>query len=124
MRISDWSSDVCSSDLDLRFMLPEEVTARIGALRGALQAETEIGFHGHHNLGLGIANSLAAVAAGASRIDRSAAGFGAGAGNTPLEVFAAVCARMGVEPGVATFRLLACADARVLPRMARPPAPA
>src|SRR3546814_10069784 len=98
------------------YMLPEEVTARIGALRGALQAETEIGFHGHHNLGLGIANSLAAVAAGASRIDGSAAGFGAGAGNTPLEVFAAVCERMGVETGVDTFRLMDVAEGREIGR--------
>lgn len=103
------------------YMLPDEVTARISALRGVLQKEMEIGFHGHHNLGMGIANSLAAIAAGANRIDGSAAGFGAGAGNTPLEVFAAVCERMGIETGVDTFKLMDVAEDRVLPMMAKPP---
>ena len=103
------------------YMLPDDVTARVVALRAALQAETEIGFHGHHNLGMGVANSLAAIAAGASRIDGSAAGFGAGAGNTPLEVFAAVCDRMGIVTGVDTFKLMDVAEDRVLPMMAKPP---
>src|SRR3546814_3099434 len=78
------------------YMLPEEVTARIGAFRGPLQAETEIAFHGHNNLGLGIANSLADVAAGASRLDGYASGFGAGGGNPPLDDSAAVRPRLGV----------------------------
>ncbi|EQB01215.1 4-hyroxy-2-oxovalerate aldolase [Sphingobium quisquiliarum P25] len=103
------------------YMLPDEVSARITVMRAALQPATEIGFHGHHNLGMGIANSLAAVASGADRIDGSAAGFGAGAGNTPLEVFAAVCERMGIETGVDVFRLMDVAEDRVLPMMPLPP---
>ena len=55
------------------YMLPEDVTARISALRGSLRSDTEIGFHGHHNMAMGIANSLAAIEAGARRIDGSAA---------------------------------------------------
>lgn len=103
------------------YMLPGDVTARVDALRAALQPETEIGFHGHHNLGMGVANSLAAIASGATRVDGSAAGFGAGAGNTPLEVFAAVCERMGIETGVNTFKLMDVAEDSVLPMMAKPP---
>jgi len=103
------------------YMLPEEVTDRISALRSALRPETEIGFHGHHNLGMGVANSIAAVAAGADRIDGSAAGLGAGAGNTPLELFAAVSERMGIETGVDTFQLMDVAEDRVLPMMPKPP---
>ncbi|MFA7585139.1 MAG: 4-hydroxy-2-oxovalerate aldolase [Novosphingobium sp.] len=103
------------------YMLPADVTARISALRDVLQAETEIGFHGHHNLAMGVANSIAAIGAGADRIDGSAAGFGAGAGNTPLEVFAAVCERMGIITGVDTFALMDVAEDSVLPMMAKPP---
>jgi len=80
------------------YMLPEDVKRAVGTLRGVLKPETEIGFHGHNNMGMGIANSLAAIEEGASRIDASVAGLGAGAGNTPLEVFAAVCERMGIVP--------------------------
>ena len=102
------------------YMLPDDVAARIGALRDGLDSGTEIGFHGHHNLALGIANSLAAIEAGASRIDGSAAGLGAGAGNTPLEVFNAVLDRMGVDTGVDVFKLMDVAEDLVTPMMDQP----
>ena len=99
------------------YMLPADVTARIAALRKVLKPETEIGFHGHHNLSLGVTNSLAAVDAGATRIDGSAAGLGAGAGNTPLEVFVAVAQRMGIDTGVDLYKIMDVAEERVLPIM-------
>lgn len=99
------------------YMLPDDVKARIGALREVLNPETEIGFHGHHNLGMGVANSIAAIEAGASRIDGSVAGLGAGAGNTPLEVFAAVCERMGIETGTDLFKLMDVAEDIIVPMM-------
>ena len=99
------------------YMLPDDVTVRLDAVRQALNPETELGFHGHHNLAMGVANSLAAVAAGASRIDAAAAGLGAGAGNTPMEVFIAVCARMGVETGVDVFKIQDVAEDLVVPIM-------
>ncbi|WP_034411492.1 4-hydroxy-2-oxovalerate aldolase [Derxia gummosa] len=101
------------------YMLPHDVTARVAALREVLRPETEIGFHGHHNLGMGIANSIAAIAAGASRIDGSVGGLGAGAGNTPLEVFAAVCDRMGIETGVDLFKVMDVAEDVIVPLMDR-----
>ncbi|MCL2914546.1 4-hydroxy-2-oxovalerate aldolase [Shewanella corallii] len=102
------------------YMLQDDVYARISALREGLKPETEIGFHGHHNLAMGVANSLTAVEAGASRIDGSAAGLGAGAGNTPLEVFNAVATRMGATTGVDVFKLMAAAEEIVVPLMDQP----
>ena len=102
------------------YMLPDDVTARVALIRAQLLPETEVGFHGHHNLGMGIANSLAAIEAGAHRIDGSAAGLGAGAGNTPLEVMAAVLDRMGAKTGVDLYKLMDVAEERVVPMMDRP----
>jgi 4-hydroxy-2-oxovalerate/4-hydroxy-2-oxohexanoate aldolase len=98
-------------------MLPADAKARVAALRAVLAPTTEIGFHGHHNLGMGIANSLAAIEAGATRIDGSAAGLGAGAGNTPLEVFVAVLDRMGVAHGVDLYKIMDVAEDLVVPMM-------
>lgn len=102
------------------YMLPDEVSQKIGALRQALKPETEIGFHGHHNLGMGIANSLAALEAGALRIDGSVAGLGAGAGNTPLEVLVAVLERMGAEHGIDLYKIMDAAEDIVVPMMEHP----
>ena len=101
-------------------MLPQDVTNHIGALRAGLSADTEIGFHGHHNMAMGIANSLAAIEAGATRIDGSVAGLGAGAGNTPLEVFVAVLNRMGVNHGIDLYKIMDVAEDLVVPMMDTP----
>lgn len=99
------------------YMLPDDVRARITALREALSPETELGFHGHHNLGMGIANSVAAVECGANRIDGAAAGLGAGAGNAPMELLVAVFNRMGVQTGVDLFGIMDVAEDLVVPMM-------
>ena len=99
------------------YMLPDDVTARIGLARRELKPETELGFHGHHNMAMGIANSLAAIEAGANRIDGSLAGLGAGAGNTPLEVLVAVLDRMDVETGIDLFKVMDAAEDLVIPMM-------
>ena len=99
------------------YMLPDDVKSRIGLLRDKLKADTELGFHAHHNLAMGVANSLTAVEYGANRIDAAAAGLGAGAGNTPMEVFIAVCARMGIATGVDVYKIQDVAEDLVVPMM-------
>jgi 4-hydroxy-2-oxovalerate/4-hydroxy-2-oxohexanoate aldolase len=99
------------------YLLPDGVTERVAALRAVLRPETQIGFHGHDNLAMGVANSLAAVEAGAVRIDGSTNGLGAGAGNTRLEVFVAVCNRMEIETGVDLYQIMDVAEDIVLPMM-------
>ncbi len=99
------------------YMLPDEVRLRVSMVKDALRPETELGFHAHHNLAMGIANSLAAIECGANRIDAAAAGLGAGAGNTPMEVFVAVCERMGIVTGVDLFKISDVAEDLVVPMM-------
>ena len=99
------------------YMLPTDVTARLNAVRQALEPETELGFHGHHNLAMGIANSIAAIECGATRIDAAAAGVGAGAGNTPMEVLVAVLDRMGHSTGVDVWKIQDVAEDLVVPIM-------
>ena len=102
------------------YMLPDDVTHKISVLRANLNPATELGFHGHHNMGMAIANSLAAVDAGANRIDGSVAGLGAGAGNTPLEVFVAVLDRMQAVHGVDLYKIMDVAEDLVVPLMDHP----
>lgn len=99
------------------YLLPDDVTARIAAVRAALKPGTELGFHGHHNLAMGVANSIAAIEAGADRIDAAAAGLGAGAGNTPMEVLVAVLDRMGANTGVDVWKIQDVAEDMVVPIM-------
>lgn len=99
------------------YMLPGDVKSVVALLRENLLEKTELGFHGHNNMGMAIANSIAAIEAGASRIDASVGGLGAGAGNTPSEVFVAVCDRMGIETGCDLFKLMDMAEDIILPMM-------
>ncbi len=96
-------------------MLDREVRERVRALRAALSARVEVGFHAHDNLGLSVSNSVAATEEGATRIDGSACGLGAGAGNAPTEALAAVLEKGGIETGIDLFHLMDVAEDVVLP---------
>lgn len=88
--------------------LPKDVKEKVGCLLENIQIP--VGFHAHNNLGMGIANSIAAVKAGATLLDGCSRGFGAGAGNAQLEVLVAVLHRMGYETGIDLYKVLDASD--------------
>jgi 4-hydroxy 2-oxovalerate aldolase len=98
-----------------------EAQERVAALVAEIGDQAEVGFHGHQNLSLGIANSVLAVGAGARQIDGALCALGAGAGNSPTEVLAATFDRLGVSTGVSVNGLLAAAEDVVRPMIPRLP---
>jgi 4-hydroxy 2-oxovalerate aldolase len=95
----------------------DQVSDRVGAIAAELGDDAQVGFHGHENLGLGVANSVYAARAGAVQIDGSTRRFGAGAGNTPVEAFVGVCDKLGYRTGVDFFKIVDAAEDVVLPAM-------
>ncbi|MCM3452430.1 4-hydroxy-2-oxovalerate aldolase [Heyndrickxia oleronia] len=89
-------------------LLPKEVRERIKALRQAL--DIEVGFHGHNNLSVAVANTIAAIEEGATRIDGSVRCLGAGAGNTQTEVLVAIMERMGIDVGINLYKMMDVAE--------------
>lgn len=98
--------------------LPEDVSERIRALKQSVGIN--VGFHGHNNLSLAMANTLAAIKEGATRIDGSVRCLGAGAGNTQTEVLVAVLERMGVKTGVDLYKMMDLAEEIVAPILQKP----
>jgi 4-hydroxy 2-oxovalerate aldolase len=98
-------------------MILEEVGDRVAALVSELGGDATVGFHGHENLALGVANSLCALRAGAVQIDACTRRFGAGAGNTPAEAFVAVCDKLGIRTGIDVLEMFDVAEDIVAPIM-------
>ncbi len=98
-------------------MILEDVSDRVAALVAEIGSDAQVGFHGHENLGLGVANSVCAVRAGATQIDGSTRRFGAGAGNTPCEAFVAVCDKLGIRTGIDVLAMFDVAEDVVRPVM-------
>lgn len=98
-------------------LIMEQTSDRVAALVAELGDDAQVGFHGHENLGLGVANSVLAYRAGARQMDGSTRRFGAGAGNTPVEGFAAVAAKLGIRTGIDVRKIIDAAEDVVRPVM-------
>jgi 4-hydroxy 2-oxovalerate aldolase len=98
-------------------MVPDQVAERVDAVMHSLGGDAQVGFHGHENLALGVANSIAAIRSGAVQIDGCTRRFGAGAGNTPTEALAAVCDKLDIRTGIDVLRIIDVAEEVVRPIM-------
>jgi 4-hydroxy 2-oxovalerate aldolase len=102
-------------------MVLGDAQARVAALAAEIGRDAQVGFHGHQNLSLGIANSVLAVRGGAAQVDGALCALGAGAGNSPTEVLAATFDRLGIPTGVDVQGALAAAEDVVKPFLPRLP---
>ena len=98
-------------------MILDDAAERVAALVEELGSDAQVGFHGHQNLSLGVANTVLAIRAGAVQADACTRAFGAGAGNTPTEALAAVLDRLGVSTGIDPLAMFDVAEEVVRPVM-------
>jgi 4-hydroxy 2-oxovalerate aldolase len=102
-------------------LILEQVSDRVGALVAELGNDATVGFHGHENLALGVANTITAIRAGAVQVDGCTRRFGAGAGNTPTEALVAVCDKLGIRTDVEVLEMFDVAEDVVAPIMQSEP---
>jgi 4-hydroxy-2-oxovalerate aldolase len=121
-QLADAAKRAASSGADMAYlvdsagcMLPDDVAAYVAAMRTAV--DVPIGFHGHNNLMLGVANSVAACRAGATMIDGTLQGIGRAGGNAQTEILVAVMARLGIETGIDLLKILNVGETLVRPFM-------
>jgi 4-hydroxy 2-oxovalerate aldolase len=98
-------------------LILDHAAERVAAVAGELGGDAQVGFHGHENLGLSVANTVLAVRAGALQVDGCTRGLGAGAGNTPTELLVAVLDKLGVRTGINTLAVIDAAEDVVRPLM-------
>jgi 4-hydroxy 2-oxovalerate aldolase len=102
-------------------MVMEDASDRVAALVSEIGSQAQVGYHGHENLSLSLANTILAIRAGALQVDGSTRRFGAGAGNTSVEAMAAVFERLGIRSGVDVLALIDAAEEVVRPVMDEEP---
>lgn len=98
-------------------MVMEDASDRVAAVLAEIGSEAQVGFHGHENLSVSVANTVLAVRAGAVQVDGSTRRFGAGAGNTSVEAMAAVFERLGIRTGIDVLKIIDAAEDVVRPVM-------
>lgn len=117
-KMESYGADVVYITDSAGALLPNQVTERVEILVKNLKVK--VGFHAHNNLGLAMANTLAAVEAGASYIDGSARSMGAGAGNTQTEVMVGVLDKMGYHTGIDLYKMMDVAQDLIAPILPEP----
>lgn len=83
---------------------PEMVQRTVGVLRNGL--DIEVGFHPHNNMGIAVSNAYIAIKEGATIIDGTLRGFGAGAGNCQLEDLVALLEKSNISTGINFYKML------------------
>jgi 4-hydroxy 2-oxovalerate aldolase len=116
--MESYGSDIVYVTDSAGAMIPDDVKARISAVKAAVNIP--VGFHAHNNLGLAIGNTLAAIDAGATVVDGTVRGLGAGAGNAQLEVLVAVLKKMGYDTGIDLYKIMDVGAEAIDPIMHRP----